>query len=51
MEEGSFLREFIAGNAGGLSGILLVYPLDSKFSFSLFYSNQIYISYCFVLCL
>ena len=29
MKEGSFLREFIAGNIGGLAGIVTVYPLDT----------------------
>lgn len=29
MEKGSFLQEFIAGNAGGLLGICVVYPLDT----------------------
>ena len=29
MEKGSFAREFIAGNVGGLAGITLVYPLDT----------------------
>lgn len=29
MEKGNFLQEFVAGNAGGLIGITLVYPLDT----------------------
>jgi hypothetical protein len=29
MEKGSFLQEFLAGNAGGLLGICAVYPLDT----------------------
>ncbi len=29
MEKGNFLQEFIAGNVGGLSGITIVYPLDT----------------------
>jgi solute carrier family 25 (mitochondrial carnitine/acylcarnitine transporter), member 20/29 len=29
MSEGSFLQEFIAGNVGGLAGIVTVYPLDT----------------------
>lgn len=29
MNEGSFIREFVAGNAGGLAGIVTVYPLDT----------------------
>jgi solute carrier family 25 (mitochondrial carnitine/acylcarnitine transporter), member 20/29 len=29
MEKGSFLKEFIGGNVGGLIGICVVYPLDT----------------------
>lgn len=29
MEKGSFFQEFVAGNVGGLAGIVLVYPLDT----------------------
>jgi len=29
MEKGSFAQEFLAGNVGGLAGIVLVYPLDT----------------------
>lgn len=29
MEKGNFVREFAAGNIGGLMGIVAVYPLDT----------------------
>jgi hypothetical protein len=29
MERGSFAQEFVAGNAGGIVGITIVYPLDT----------------------
>ena len=29
MEQGGFAREFLAGNVGGLLGIVAVYPLDT----------------------